>query len=121
MLRQSLYEEVRAGRAAQLPEAFADPKTGELQKKLGDLKVTYAQLSATYGEKNPKLVDVKTQIAAIEQQVAESRGGLELKLKADYERAVRDEASMKVALDRAKAEASQQNQAFIEYNILNRK
>ncbi|HTG16383.1 MAG TPA: polysaccharide biosynthesis tyrosine autokinase [Blastocatellia bacterium] len=118
MLRQSLYEEVRAGRSAQLPEAFADPKTGDLQRKLGDLKVNYAQLSATYGEKNPKLVEVKQQIVAIEQQVAESRGGLELKLKADYERAVRDEASMKAALDRAKAEASQQNQAFIEYNIL---
>jgi succinoglycan biosynthesis transport protein ExoP len=118
MLRQSLYEEVRAGRSAQLPEAFADPKTGDLQKKLGELKVTYAQLSATYGEKNPKLVEIKQQIAAIEQQVAESRSGLELKLKADYERSVRDEASMKAALDRAKAEASQQNQAFIEYNIL---
>ena len=118
MLRQSLYEEVRAGRSAQLPEAFADPKTGDLQKKLGELKVSYAQLSATYGEKNQKIVEVKQQIAAIEQQVAESRGGLELKLKADYERSVRDEASMKAALDRAKAEASQQNQAFIEYNIL---
>lgn len=118
MLRQSLYEEVRAGRSAQLPEAFADPKTGDLQKRLGELKVTYAQLSATYGEKNPKLVEVKQQIAAIEQQVTESRGGLELKLKADYERSVRDEASMRAALDRAKAEASQQNRAFIEYNIL---
>jgi capsular exopolysaccharide synthesis family protein len=118
MLRQSLYEEVRAGRSAQLPEAFADPKTGDLLRKLGELKVSYAQLSATYGEKNPKLVEVKQQIEAIEQQVAESRGGLELRLKADYERAVRDEASMKAALDRAKSEASQQNQAFIEYNIL---
>jgi capsular exopolysaccharide synthesis family protein len=118
MLRQSLYEEVRAGRSAQLPEAFADPKTGELQKRLGELKVSYAQLSATYGEKHPKLVEVKQQIAAIDQQIAESRGGLELKLKADYERSVRDEASMKAALDRAKAEAAQQNQAFIEYNIL---
>ena len=118
MLKQSLYEEVRAGRAAQLPEAFADPKTGDLQKKLGELKVTYSQLSATYGDKNPKLIEVKQQIGAIEQQITESRGGLELKLKADYERAVRDEASMKAALDRAKAEASQQNQASIEYNIL---
>jgi polysaccharide biosynthesis transport protein len=118
MLRQSLYEEVRAGRSAQLPEAFADPKTGDLQKKLGELKVSYAQLSATYGEKNQKIVEVKQQIAAIEQQVAESRSGLELKLKADYERSVRDEASMKASLERAKAEASQQNQAFIEYNIL---
>ena len=118
MLKQSLYEEVRAGRSAQLPDAFSDPKAVELQKKLGDLKVVYAQLSATFGEKNPKLVEVKQQIAAIEQQMSESRGGLELKLKADYERSVRDENSMKAALDRAKAEAAQQNQAFIEYNIL---
>jgi capsular exopolysaccharide synthesis family protein len=118
MLKHSLYEEVKAGRVAQLPEAFADPKTAELQKKAGELAVLAAQLGVKFGPENPKVVEVKEQVAAIEDQIRASRQGLEEKLKADYERAVRDEASLKAALATAKAEAVQQNQAAIQFNIL---
>ena len=118
ILKQSLYEEVKAGRVAQLPEAFSDPKTADLQKKLGDLATQYSQLDVTYGPKNPKVIEVKQQMAAIQQQIDGSRGSLEEKLKADYERAVRDEASLQAALNVAKAEAAQQNQAAIQFNIL---
>ena len=61
-------EQVKAGRVAQLPDAFSDPKIVELQKKLGELTVTYSQLDVTYGQKNPKVIEIKQQIAAIEQQ-----------------------------------------------------
>jgi capsular exopolysaccharide synthesis family protein len=118
MLKQSLYQEVKAGRVAQLPDAFADPKTAELQKRLGELTTQYAQLDVTYGPKNPKVVEVQQQMAAIQEQINGSRGALEEKLKADYERAVRDEASLKGALEQAKSEAAQQNQAAIKFNIL---
>lgn len=118
MLKESLYQEVRAGRVAQLPEAFSDAKLGELQKRLGELTTTSAQLDVTYGPKNPKVAEVKQQMAAIQQQIDESRTSLEERLRADYERAVRDETSLKMALEQAKAEASQQNQAAIQYNIL---
>jgi polysaccharide biosynthesis transport protein len=118
MLKQSLYEEVKAGRVAQLPEAFTDPKTSELQKKLGELTVSYSQLNVTYGPKNPRVLEVKEQMTALQQQIDDSRKGLEERLKADFERSVRDEASLKAALDRAKADATQQNQAYIRYNIL---
>jgi succinoglycan biosynthesis transport protein ExoP len=118
MLKQSLFEEVKAGRVAQLPDAFSDPKTNDLQKKLGELKVEVSQLEITFGPKNPKLVEKRQEIVAIEQQIKDSRSGLEEKLKADYERAVRDEASLQSALNVAKAEAAQQNQAAIQFNIL---
>jgi len=118
ILKQSLYEEVQAGRADKLPEAFLEARTTELKKKLGDMTVQLAQLDATYGPKNPRVIELKQQIIAIQQQVDESRHGLEEKLKADYERAVRDEGSLKAALDRAKAEAAQQNQAAIQYSLL---
>lgn len=118
MLKQSLYEEVKAGRVAQLPESFADPKTNDLLRKLGELKIEVSQLDVTYGPKNPKVVEKRQQIVAIEQQIGESRSGLEEKLKADYERAVRDEASLQSALNLAKSEAAQQNQAAIQFNIL---
>lgn len=118
ILKQSLYAEVQAGRADKLPEAFLEARTTELKKKLGDMTVQLAQLDATYGPKNPRVIELKQQIIAIQQQVDESRHGLEEKLKADYERAVRDEGSLKAALERAKTEAAQQNQAAIQYSLL---
>ena len=39
LLKQSLYEEVKQGRVAQLPEAFSNPTTAELQKKISELTV----------------------------------------------------------------------------------
>jgi succinoglycan biosynthesis transport protein ExoP len=118
ILKQSLYEEVKAGRVAQLPEAFSDPKTAELQKQLNQLELTAAQLDVTHGPKHPEVIKIRQQMATIRQQIANSRSVLEEKLRADYERAVRDEASLKAALEQAKAEAAQQNQAAIQYGIL---
>lgn len=118
IFKQSLYEEVRSGRVAQLPEAFADAKLGGLQTKLGELQVLAAQLSARYGPDNPKYLEVQNQIATLEKQISSGTTTLEGKLRADYERAVRDERLLKESLERAKGEASQQNQAAIQYNIL---
>lgn len=119
MLKQSLYEDVQRGLVGQLPEAFADQKTNTLQTELGKLKVMEAELSVKYGPENPQLVQVQSKIKSLTDQIKEARGTLEEKLKADYERAMRDERSLKSALDRAKAEAVQQNQASIQYDILN--
>ncbi len=121
MLKESLYQEVKAGRVAQLPDVFADPKIAALQKQLGDLAIKAADLDVEYGPKNPNVVSVRQQMAAIQEQINGSRSMLEEKLKADYERAVRDEASLKAMLERAKSEAVQQNQAAIQFNILRQK
>jgi len=118
LLKQSLYEEVRQGRVAQLPEAFADPKSSALQSRLGELHTQAAQYVGRYGPDNPRVVDLKKQIAAIEKQVTDSRSTLEERLKADYERAIRDEEALKQAFEVSKSEAVQQNQAAIRFSIL---
>lgn len=118
ILKRSLYEEVKAGRADRLPEAFTDVKVNGLQQKLSDLIVQEAQLSVKFGSTNPRVIEVRQQIEAIQNQVADSRKTLEEKLSADYERAVREEATLKTALEKAKQEAVAQNQATIQYNIL---
>ena len=121
ILKQSLYEEVKAGRVAQLPDAFSDAKMTALQTRLGELATQAAELDVTYGPKNPKVVAVREQMSAIQKQIDDSRGTLEEKLKADYERAVRDETLLKAALERSKNEAVQQNQAAIQHNIYKQK
>ncbi|MFL6212849.1 MAG: GumC family protein [Blastocatellia bacterium] len=118
MLKQSLYEEVKMGRVAQLPEAFSDPKSAELQKQFQDLAVQLADFETKYGPDNPQIIQVKQRMMAIQGQINESRSTLAERLKADYERTMRDEQSLKAALEKAKGEAVQQNQAAIQLNIL---
>ncbi len=118
ILKESLYEQVRQGRVAQIPEAFADAQTAELQRKLGELATTAAELSVTYGPKYPKMAEINQQMTAIRDQIASSRNILQEKLRADYERVVRDENALKAALAEAKAGAAQENQRAIQYSIL---
>lgn len=118
MLKQTLYEELKAGRIAQLPEAFSDPKLMELQKQLNVLQIAAAQLSVKYAPKNPKILEVQQQIAAVQAQIDASRRALEDKLRIEYERAFKDEQAFRAALEATKGEAVQENQAAIQYNIL---
>src|SRR2546426_2452476 len=101
-----------------MPEAFVDTQTAELKRKLGELTTAAAELGVTYGLKYPKMAEVNQQMAAIRDQIAASRGLLEEKLKAAYERVVRDENALKAALEEAKAGAAQENQRAIQYSLL---
>src|SRR5262245_57564039 len=118
LLKQSLYEEVKQGRVAQLPEAFADPKTAELRKTLNELAVTASQLSVKFGSKHPRLQEIREQMATYQDLITGNQAMLEERLKADYERAVREDGELKAALELAKNEAVQQNQAAIQYSVL---
>ncbi|HKS42819.1 MAG TPA: polysaccharide biosynthesis tyrosine autokinase [Blastocatellia bacterium] len=118
ILKQSVYEEVKAGRAAQLPAAFQDQKIAGLRVKLDELQAQSDRLNMKYGPDNPMVIDIKQQVLTTESQIEASRKALEEKLKSEYELAMRDETSLKSALNLAKGEAVQQNQDAIQYNIL---
>jgi capsular exopolysaccharide synthesis family protein len=118
MLKESLYEEVKQGRVMQLPEAFSDPRIGVLRAELGKLQVEAAELSVKYGPENPRVAEVEQKIKTYQQQIAENQKTLEEKLRADFERAQRDERAIKKALERAKIEAVEQNQSASQYGAL---
>jgi succinoglycan biosynthesis transport protein ExoP len=118
ILKQSVYEEVKAGRAAQLPAAFQDQKLIGLRAKLDELQAQSDRLGVKYGPDNPMVLDIKQQVLTAKSQIEDGRKALEDKLKSDYELALRDESALKSALIQAKGEAVQQNQDAIQYNIL---
>jgi polysaccharide biosynthesis transport protein len=118
LLKKSLYEEVKQGRVDQLPESFTDAKTAEMQKNLNSLALKASELSVKYGARHPMLQEIQQQMSTIKTQIDANRSTLEEKLKADYERALRDDQSLAEALNRAKGEAVQQNQAAIQYSVL---
>jgi polysaccharide biosynthesis transport protein len=118
IVKQSLYEEVKVGRGAQLPEAFADPKTSEVRKSLNDLAVEASQLSVKFGAKHFRVLEIQKKMATLQEQIKGGQSMLDDRLRADYERAVRDEANLRNELELAKGEAVQQNQASIQYSVL---
>lgn len=118
ILKQSVYEEVKAGRVSQLPAAFSDPRISALQSKLEEQQGDLEKLGLKYGQEHPQVVSARLQIATTKAQLDSNRKALEEKLKGEYELAARDEASLNAALDRAKGEAVQQNQNNIQLSIL---
>ncbi len=118
ILRQSVYEVVKAGRMSELPAVFSDPKINKLQTDLDGLRGELEKLELKYGPEYPAVVTAKVDIKNTEAQLNASRKALEDKLKGEYELAARDERSLKASLDRAKGEAVKQNQDAIQYNIL---
>jgi polysaccharide biosynthesis transport protein len=116
--KASLYDEVKNGRVTRLPEAFSDPGITQNHVKLGGLQIELAQLIATFGPENPKVVATRNQINELNRLVAESTKNLGDRLKAEAERARSEEKLLKGSFEVAKVEAIQQNQAAIKFNIL---
>lgn len=118
ILKQSIYEEVRKGRLAQLPEAFTDERSGQMRTDLNSLQLKLAEINARYGPENPRVLETRRQIEELQIMIAESGKTLAERLRADYERAVREESLIKESLAKAKNDAIQQNQDIIQFNIL---
>ncbi len=119
LLKQSLYEKVKAGGTSQLAESYSDPKLTALQTKLDELNLLAAQLSVKFGPEHPKVREVTEQAAEIQRQLAEGQRALGDRLRADYERAQRDVAALEGALYQAQSEATHNNQVGIQLSILN--
>jgi len=118
ILKQSVYDVVKAGRMSELPAVFLDPKINKLQTDLDELRGELEKLELKYGPEYMAIIETKLKIRNTEAQLNASRKALEDKLKSEYELAARDEHSLTASLDKAKGEAVKQNQDAIQYNIL---
>jgi polysaccharide biosynthesis transport protein len=118
LLKQSLYEELKAGRIAELPETYLDARQSAMRAKLGELQTQAAELSVKFGPKNPRLIETNQQISITQQQIDAGMQALQEKLKGEYERSVSDEKSLGAALDEAKFAAERENQDAIQFSIL---
>src|SRR5215475_9550070 len=109
IVKESLYEDVKNGRVDYVPPVYSDANLGELQKKVGDLTVQAAQLDVNYGPDNPQAIEVQQQITAIRKQIESHRKSMEVKLKLDFDRSVRNEKAFYRALKEAKNETAKEN------------
>src|SRR5262249_7316474 len=76
IIKESLYEEVKQGRVAQLPDNFSDPRITSLKTELQKLEVDEAELSVKFGPENPKVAELQQKIKTYQIQIADSRQSL---------------------------------------------
>jgi len=118
LLKQSLYEELKAGHISQLPETYVDARLTNLRVKLADLQTQAGELSVKYGPRNPKVIEVNQEITITQQQIEEGMQALQEKLKGEYDRALQDEKTLNAALEQSKMAAEKENQDAIQFSIL---
>jgi capsular exopolysaccharide synthesis family protein len=109
------------GAAPALAEADAK-QTAEAELKLGTLKQQRAQLLVDATEEAPEVKEVNQQIAELEKQLKENKSAktstLLTNLETRYRQALAKEDSLRKAFDKQRAETLTQNEAAINYHII---
>jgi capsular exopolysaccharide synthesis family protein len=115
----------RASLAPGAAEALAEgsaKQAAEAETKLSELKQKRAQLLVEYKEKYPEIQEIDQQIALLQQQIKDSRERstttLTTNLETRYRQTLAREQSLRAAFDKQRAETLTQNEAAVNYRII---
>jgi len=121
-LAEAAYRASLLPGAAEANAEVTDKSIAELKGKLAELKQKRGQLMLTDTEESPEVKDVTQQIATLEKQLDESRGGakkvITVNLETGYRKALDRERTLRESFNKQRSETVAQNQAAINYNIL---
>jgi succinoglycan biosynthesis transport protein ExoP len=103
-----------------LPSILSNPMIQQLKTDYVSLQRKYSELSKKYGEKHPRIMDIRSQIGLMKQKIAlEVRKNVN-SLMTEYKVTQSREATLIEALEEQKKEALELNRKAIEYKILER-
>lgn len=121
-LAEAAFRAASEPRAADALAETTSRHVGDAQAKLDELRQRRAQLAARYQDEHPLVVEVDRGIAEAEAQIRENRGrageAATTNLETRYRQALAREQSLRKALDVQRGETVQQNDAAIQYRIL---
>jgi polysaccharide biosynthesis transport protein len=92
----------------------------QLKGQLADLQRQQASLGEKYGEKHPKMTEVKSAIEQTDAKLKAEIGKVVLSLRIDYEASLSQEKRLVAALETQKAEAMALGSKGIDYGVLSR-
>jgi polysaccharide biosynthesis transport protein len=118
--KQSVYSLVQKGDYGALPNVFQDKLLQDLTVQTATLKSQYAQLSSTFTDSYPRVKQVKSQLAAMEQTLARERQRAAANITNDYLASVRREALLLRAYQQQKYAATSVADKSNQYNLLKR-
>ncbi len=91
-----------------------------MRSRMADLKDQYAQASTQFGPNYPKVLELKNQLAQVQETIAGEETRLRGKAKDEYLAALQHEKLLMQALEDQKGEANKLNEKAIEYSLLKR-
>ena len=122
---QARIEEIERARKAEtgrdaLPEVVGNENIQDLRRMQIQLVKDMVQLEQRYGDKYPKLVEARGQLASIDQRIQKEMDNVLGAEQADFRIQSATEHKLAAELDKAEHEALDLNQKSIEYNKLKR-
>lgn len=114
------YEEVKRAGADSTGQALASPVISALRTQLATARQKEAELTATYGDRHPLVVQIRDQIRSIEGQIAQEIGRIADSARNDVAVAERDVAGLQAELDRLTGRDVEDASALIQLRELQR-
>jgi capsular exopolysaccharide synthesis family protein len=118
--RQSKYEQATKAPADSLPEVVDNPTLRDYQVQLTNLRRQLADLSSSFTPNYPKVVSLRSQIAALETALEKERGNVIVRTRNEYESAVRREKLVNKDYGAVISLMSQQADKIDHYSLLKR-
>lgn len=123
-LAQAATEAARArAENLQAPPAGGDAATSELtllRREQAELSRTLAELTQTYGDRHPRIVDLRSKLRALEDQIAAERGFVGLSLRKQLDVAEQQQQGLERRLAQLVKQAGETDRAQVKLSDLER-
>jgi len=117
--KEALYDLVRSNEK-QVALVADNALLQRLEEKYADLKAEYVEALGQYGPNFPKVVRIRNQVAENESLIDRECKRMVVRIRNDYNAALRREKLLAAAVAQQKIEVGRLNQLLIEHNILKR-
>src|SRR3984957_8199211 len=98
----------------------ADPILLNLKQRMTDLQAEYASLNAKYGPKNPRLVEVRSELEEITRAMKVEQGTVLNRAQEEVNAATQNQIALQKRLDQEKSSAYMGNSKAVEYSLARR-
>lgn len=117
---EELWKQLEPANAINLPQLLSNPVVEALRAKRSALQTDYQEKLETFKPSYPAMVQLNSQIAEIDRQLAAEVKTLKESYKAAYEQSLDQENEMKQRVRQLKADALDLQKRSIKYNLLKR-
>ena len=117
---EQLWKQLDQATAINLPQLLTNPVIESLRTKRNTLSTEYQDKLETFKPSYPEMMQLSSQIAEIDRQLATELKTLKASYKAAYELSLSQENEMKRRVETLKADMLDLQKRSIEYNILKR-
>lgn len=120
IIREARYRIAEEGNPDRIAELAPDTTLPVLRTQLADLNNTYAQLKSEFGDRYPRVVDVKNQIKQVQASIDTELNVIRDRFEKEYRAALQSETMMNAELEKQKQSMYNLTDAAANYDLLKR-